>query len=147
MKNKGRLPHIMTVTAFVFFIILGLSCGTMQGVSQAITTEETTASIETTSQGIVYDMPPPAGKPFDTLGVVFATSVTKFDENGLEISSEEGVIIMLLREAQKLGGNDIYNLRIDEQVVFEQTTTGSRTITTKKVTNAGSALAIRYRNN
>jgi hypothetical protein len=145
MKNKGRLPHIITVTAFVVFIILGVSCGTMQ---QAIQTTDTkSASIETTSQGNVYNMPPPAEKPFDTLGMVFATSVTKFDENGLEISSEEGVIIMLLREAQKLGGNDIYNLRIDEQVVFEQTTTGSRTITTKKVTNAGSALAIRYRNN
>jgi hypothetical protein len=146
MKDKGRLPHIITVTAFMIFIVLGLSCGTMQRASQTIT-EDKTASIETTSKGVVHNMPPPDGKPFDVLGMIFATSVTKYDEKGLETISDEGVIIMLLREAQKLGGNDIYNLRIDEKVIFEQTIVGQRTITTKAVTYSGSALAIRYRNN
>jgi hypothetical protein len=119
----------------------------MQSATQVIPTENKTASVETTSKGLVHNMPAPDGKPFDILGMVFATSVTKFDEKGLEITSEEGIIIMLLREAQKIGANDIFNLRIEEQVIFEKTVVGLKTITEKKVTTSGSALAIRYRNN
>jgi len=53
---------------------------------------------------------------------------------------------MLLREAQKLGGNDILNLRIDEKETYTSVQTRGITTTTKTVTYTGSALAIRYRN-
>jgi hypothetical protein len=145
MMNKKSFLHFIAVMSFVVFIVLALACGTMQRATTA--TENTTASVETTSEGVVHNMPAPDGRPFEALGMVFATSVTKFNENGLEISSEEGVLIMLLREAQKLGGNDILNFRIEESVVCEQTTVVATRITRKTVTSAGSALAIRYRNN
>jgi len=146
MMNKKNLLHVIAVISLGGFILLGLSCGTMQRATQSAPTENTTASVETSTEGIVYHMPAPDGKPYDTLGMVFATSVTRFNENGLEISNEEGVLIMLLREAQKLGGNDILNLRIEESVVYEETTLGMTKVAKKTVTYAGSALAIKYRN-
>jgi len=162
--GKKRLGlHLVTILAIALFAFLAMSSAAstpaVGGVGSSI---ETVVSSTTTSRGLVHDMSDPNNKNYDTLGLVFASSVTKFDEKGLEISSQEGIITKLLKEAQKLGGEDILNLRVDENISYIQTTienaassssssSGSSTkkttvVTTKTVTYTGSALAIKYRN-
>jgi hypothetical protein len=144
--GKNRLVlHSAAILAIVFFAFLAIS----SGASTPAVTSTTVDSNQTSSKGAVYDMKPES-KPYDALGLVWASSVTKYDENGVEASSQEGVVILLLREAQKIGGNDIVNLRVDENVTFSRTQekVGSsiKTVTRKTVTYTGSALAIKYRN-
>jgi hypothetical protein len=151
-KNRLTL-HSVAILAIVLFAFLALSSATTKKKVIATTTtdEETAINSVTTTRAVVHDLPSPGHRPFDTLGLVFATSVTKFDENEFEIYSQEGIVTMLLREAQKLGGNDILNLRADENVTVFQTKTKEeggkeKVLTTRTVTVTGSALAIKYRN-
>ena len=143
--SKNRLTlHIVAVFVIVFFAFLAIS--------SAASSPKTTSKVESneiSSKGVIHNMPTPDQKPFDALGLVFATSVTNYDDKGQEVSTQEGIVILLLREAQKIGGNDIFNLRIDEKVTYtttqEKTSNGTKTITKKTVTYSGSALAIKYR--
>jgi hypothetical protein len=162
--GKNRLGlHWVTIAVIALFAFLAISSGASTPKTLASVGEDTIISSVTTTEAVVRDMPvpaqmpgppPPAGKQFDVLDLVFASSVSEIDENGLVISSQEGIVTMLLREAQKLGGNDILNLRIDKNETTIQTQTvteGSsgttkKTVTTKKITYTGSALAIKYRN-
>jgi len=150
--GKNRLAlHLAAIMAIVFFAFLAI--GSTSSTPSVVTSSEgeTVVSSKTTSSGRVYSSKPsPEERQYDALGLVFATTTTKFDEKGREITSEEGVITMLLREAQKLGGNDIINLRTDENVVVTETKIkdggNEKTVTRKTVTITGSALAIKYRN-
>jgi hypothetical protein len=158
--GKNRLGlHSVTIVVIALFAFLAISSTSSTPTPKTLPSvgEETIARSITTSDYIVNDMPvpePAAGKQFDVLGLVFATSVSEVDEKGQIISNQEGIVTMLLREAQKLGGNDILNLRVDENTIFIQTqvisegSSGKTTkvITTKKVTYTGSALAIKHRN-
>jgi len=168
--GKNRLAlHSVAVLTLVFFAFLAIgstpSNDKLKKDNATVSTsssEQTVVSSTTNTKGLFYHIPDPDKKPYDALGLVFATSVTKYDEKGLEVSSQEGIATMLLREAQKLGGNDILNLRIDENVTYVQTkventassssssssssTSKTTVITTKTVTYTGSALAIKYRN-
>jgi len=147
-KNRLAL-HFVAIMAIVFFAFLAISSAASTPKIVTPVGEETVISSKTTTTGRVNSIPGPNDRQFDILGLVFATSVTKFDVNGLEISSQEGIVTMLLREAQRIGGNDILNLRIDENVVFTQTkiktSSNEKTITTKTVTYTGSALAVKYK--
>jgi hypothetical protein len=146
--GKNRLAsHIAAVLAILFFAFLAIS----STASTPKTVTENEISSKTTSRGAVQNIEPdPAERPYETLGLVFATTVKKIDEKGKEVSDPESIVTVLLREAQKLGGNDIVNLRVDENVLVESasTTSGSSTkqVTTTTVTYTGSALAIKYRN-
>ena len=155
-KNRVAL-HWVTIMAIALFAFLAMSSGATTPKLITPIGEDTIVSSVTDSQGVVQNMPAPApagSKPFDILDLVFATSESVFDEKGMEISNQEGIVTMLLREAHKLGGNDILNLRVDENTIFIQTPVVSegssgkttKVITTKKVTYTGSALAIKYRN-
>ena len=155
-KNRVAL-HWVTISAIALFAFLAMSSGASTPKLITPIGEDTVISSVTDSKGVVQNLQvpqPTAGKQFDILDLVFATSVSEFDEKGLETSSQEGIVTMLLREAQKLGGNDILNLRVDENTIFIQTqvisegSSGKTTkvITTKKVTYTGSALAIKHRN-
>jgi len=146
-KNRLGL-HIVAILAIVFFAFLAIG-STASTPKAAPTGDETVVSSQTSSNGLVYNSKPaPLERQYDTLGLVFATTTTRFNEKGFEIASEEGIITMLLREAQKLGGNDIVNLRTDQNVVVTETkVSGSdKTYTSRTVTITGSALAIKYRN-
>jgi hypothetical protein len=151
--GKNRLAlHSVAVLSILLFAFLALSSGSSEKAVIAAPKDgvETVVSSTTTSNGNVYNLPGPEKRPFDTLGLVFATSVTKYDENGFEAFSEEGVVNLLLREAQKLGGNDILNLRTDENIIVIQTKVTvdgkEKTLTKRTVTKTGSALAIKYSN-
>lgn len=154
-KNRLVLHMAAILVTLVFGFMAVSSSATVPkkgAVKQTDESGETLISSTTISKGRVNYMVPPHEKSYETLGLVFATSVTEFDENGYETSNQEGVTTMLLREAQKLGADDILNLRIDENTVIIQITeeTKSTSGTTKKtllrrtVTYTGSALAIKY---
>ena len=149
MKKRQLVLHSVTILAIVLFAFLAIGSAAVS----STTRETTSVSSEISSEGNIYNMPPPnggvSGKSYTTLGLVFATSVMEFDEKGMEISNQEGIVIMLLREAEKLGGNDILNLRTDETVTYEVinstgTSSSSKKPSKKTVTTTGSALAIKY---
>ena len=152
MKKNELMSHIVFFLAFVSVTVLifGASCMAMPSVPH-FAPEPPVEKTDTTdkSTGTVHDFPDPASRPFDILGLVWATSVSQY-EDGKIVSSQEGIILMLLKEAENLGGNDILNLRTDESVVEAERRVRiegrERTITTRTVTQTGSALAIRYRN-
>jgi hypothetical protein len=99
---------------------------------------------------------PTEGKHYTILGMMFVTSVNRYDESGKEIESQEGVVFKLLRESQRLGGNDILNLRTEEKVAWVETTVEPeglnlslqkvppKVVKIKVVTVTGTALAIKY---
>jgi len=139
MRKRKVGLHLLALLAMAGFVFLAFSSG---ATAPATKTSEETTSSTTTSKGVVNDMPvpqAPAQKQFTSLGIVFATSVSKFDENGVEISSQEGIVTLLLREAQKLGADDILNLRTDENTTFTTTTTATTVGTTNPTTNVGTA--------
>jgi len=144
--------HLVAILTIVFFAFMAISSG---ATTPAVTASDDKTLVSTSStvssKGVVHDIPDPSQKRFNALGLVFAKSESNFDENGLEISSQEGIVNLLLREAQKLGGDDILNFRVDESVTFVKTQVTSnnstKTTTTKTVTYTGSALAIKYIDN
>ena len=160
-KKMVRL-HLVTIVVILVFAFLAIasSCVTPPPPEEVVTSSEETieSSVTQWEEGKVYHIPPPEEKSYETLGLVFATSVSKFDSEEKEISTQEGIVSMLLREAQKLGADDILNLRIDSNTTYTQTTTSdsvststssdskSSVVTTKTITYTGSALAIKYLN-
>jgi hypothetical protein len=156
MKDRKKMvPHFIAVITFCFFGVLALgSTATTKKAAVPDVTETTVVSSETTSTGKVYHLPGPEGKPYTTLGMVFATTTTEYNEKGNEITSQEGITTMLLREAHKLGADDIFNLRVDQNITWvatvttteDSSSTKTETVMTKTVTYTGSALAIKYVN-
>ena len=146
MRKRRLVLHSVTILAIVIFAFLAIGSAAIR--PNTVETASVSSSSVISSEGHIYNMPPPeggvSGKSYVTLGLVFATSVMEYDEKGKEISSQEGIIIMLLKEAQKLGGNDILNLRTDEKVTYDVTRQGNSSSSRKTVTTAGSALAIKY---
>jgi len=157
--SKNRLVlHLAAVLTILFFAFLAISSGasTPKATTTRIEYDEPAApTVVNTSQDTVVgrtehqkDSAPvksitgPTEKSYDALGLVFATSVTKYDAKGNVITSQESIVTLLLRESQKLGGNDIVNLRTDENT----TTRTGPGVYEKTVTVTGSALAIKYRN-
>jgi hypothetical protein len=118
---------ILSIALFAFHVI---GCKTAPKPIIAENVNVFTGSA-TVSTGAVYEIrPSPNMRPYEVLGLVFASMAIEIDGNKLEMSSQEGIITLLLREAHKLGGNDIINLRVDENNK-----------------NIGSAIAIKYLNN
>ena len=82
-------------------------------------------------------------KDFEVVEIIFLTSTATVDSNGLIIDGSPVTFEMLMREAQRVGADDIANLRIDE--IFTRTSVAEiaerRTVTFK-----ATALAIRYIN-
>jgi len=143
--GKNRLAlHIAAVLAIMFFAFLAIG----SAASTPSASSSASDSSQTISKGNVYQLEPDH-KPFDALGLIWVTSVKKFDEKGMETYSEGGVVTLLLKEAQKLGGNDILNLRVDENITYTKkdikTDNGFRTVTTKTITYTANALAIKYK--
>ena len=66
-------------------------------------------------------------KNFNTLGLIFVESTATLDSNGNIIEGSKITLDMLMREAHRLGADDIINLKIDEIQSFS---TGMRTIPT-----------------
>jgi uncharacterized protein YbjQ (UPF0145 family) len=80
-------------------------------------------------------------KDFTTMGIIFVTSSAMFDYNDQLISGSTITYEMLMKEAQKLGAEDIANLRIDEVTTINRS---SVDVTGKTITYKATALAIKY---
>jgi len=168
MTRRNIRTHGIALIAILFFGALALGSTASAPKLAHKTGDESVVSSVTKSYGVVHNMQDPNSsenmvyaslKPYTAMGMVFATSITNFDENGFEFASEESIMIMLLREAYKLGADDILNLRMSENTTWIETTasvennssSGTTTtkdtkIKTKTVTVTGSALAIKYQN-
>ncbi|MCL2244736.1 MAG: hypothetical protein FWC03_09775, partial [Treponema sp.] len=68
--------------------------------------------------GNIYNAAPIPVKDYETLGIIFAESTEITDENGNHNGSKI-TFAMLMREAAKLGADDVINLRIDVQEIKE----------------------------
>ena len=158
MIRKNILTHCIAIFAICLFGFLAL--GSAVSSPTVKTDGQTVVSSITSSHGVVHDMHPeqinyPDLKPYTSLGMVFATTTTKYDVNNFEISSQEGLVIMLLREAHEMGADDILNMRWSENTIWTETTLQSgspssassssvKKVRTKTITQSGSALAIKY---
>ncbi len=102
------------------------------------------------SQGEVEQIPL-AVKDFTVVDTIFLTSTAVLNENLDIIEGSEVTFEMLMKEAKKLGADDIANLRVDEVLFYENrpnpvtTSGGSSTITRRVITYTATALAIKYK--
>jgi len=100
-------------------------------------------------------------KDFIVVGMIFLTSSATIDSNGSIIEGSPVTYEMLMKEAQKLGADDIANLRIDEiqrnkeiqklrrervDHILSISTVSQRIIAKKEITYNATALAIKYVN-
>ena len=142
---KMSLKHTIAIMLLVIFaaFALGSTASTPDDFEEE--PAPTLSSNRTTTTGPAYNISPsPEARPYEVLGRVFATLVRTTDENGsVEVSSVESIQTLLLREAHKLGANDIVNIRVDENIQIMRNEEGTHTT----VTFTGSAIAIRYRAN
>ncbi|MDR2731380.1 MAG: hypothetical protein LBB81_10860 [Treponema sp.] len=108
---------------------------------------ETTSTVVEKEGGV--SMIPLVSKDFDIVEIVFLTSSATRNSRGDIIEGSEITFNMLMKEAQKLGADDIVNLRIDEITTeTEKVTVTERRTETEKVTITeykASALAIKYK--
>ncbi|MCL2831918.1 MAG: hypothetical protein FWD78_01995 [Treponema sp.] len=166
--KRNLLKHGGALFVIILFVALAFGSATQVSSVQKDSSDQIVISSETQSTGIVHDMQDPMFngnmeyskmKPYTTLGMVFATSTTNYDENGHEFASQESVLILLLKEAFKLGADDIVNLRTSVNTTWYQvlldnasqqntanTSTTPTKIMKKTVMISGSALAIKYIN-
>ena len=87
MKKSRLMLHIATVFGILFFAFMAISSSAS---TPNVVIENAIQSSKTTSEGVVFQMPTPNLKNFEILDLVFATSISNFDENGLIIASQEG---------------------------------------------------------
>jgi len=124
---------------FLLFIVLSIftftSCTTMTS---------PTRNYSYPFSGTVHEIPAIPIKDFEVRGIVFVRSTKIIDSNGNRTGSKI-TYEMLLLEAQKLGADDIINIRLDVnrvEEVFRENNGRRSTRTTYNYT--ASALAIKY---
>jgi hypothetical protein len=124
------------VLGLVVFCFVFIGCALLSPVlTPPVTTPpEITSTVD--KEGQVNRISYPI-KEFVALGIIFVTSSATINSRGDVIEGSEITFDMLMREAQKLGADDIVNLRIDEI----KTGDGRITIAEYKAT----ALAIKYK--
>jgi hypothetical protein len=148
MENRKRALHFISVTAFVIFIVLGLACATAPRASNA-TQEDNAEIIDFTYplEGITNSVKI-AGKDFTPVGIVFLNSEEKIDSRLSAHTGSKITYEMFMREAARLGADDVINIKIDVRqeratvAVGEGESRKKTTITTFMYTGTG--LAIKY---
>jgi uncharacterized protein YbjQ (UPF0145 family) len=138
MKNEKKwTPHLIAVTAFVIFIVLGLACANRP------------ATQDSASENISYPMLGSSNnaniaiKDYRTVGIVFVNSQEVYDSNG-EHTGSKITYEMFMREAAKLGADDVINIKIDANHKVEKGKDGSKSKTVTTFTYTGTGLAIKY---
>jgi uncharacterized protein YbjQ (UPF0145 family) len=119
MKNgKDKKLHFIAVMSFVIFIVLGLASTCKSTPDIPILSSEEYFEMNRDGQvkqvGFATDIV--TTKDFITVGLIFVESSVTLDSNNKIIEGSKITFDMLLKEAQKLGADDIINLRIDEIV-------------------------------
>jgi len=88
-------------------------------------------------------------KDFKIMGRIYVTSHAIMDANGFIIEGSIVTVEMLLKEAEKLGADDIMNLYMDTQIKNETVETvlsggEKQTRAGRRATYTATALAIKY---
>jgi len=117
--NGKYLPHIVAIAAFAVFIVLGLACAS-QPAEQPQPTQTQPAPVVTgdvmNKEGRISQASLVPEKNFNGIGLIFVESAAIIDSRGNVIEGSKITHEMLMREAQKLGADDIINLKIDERI-------------------------------
>ena len=100
---------------------------------------------EVKSYGEVEQIPLVA-KDFIIVGNIYVESTATLDSYGATISGSKVTFEMLMKEAEKLGADDIANLRIDEILTSVKTAdpSGQSTAIRRTITYKATAIAIKY---
>ena len=130
VKNCSFVRIYLTVLVFSFIFV---SCSSMNFASANLVSANLNKMKRT---GNVSDVILET-KDFITMGIIFVTSSVKIENNEI-ISGSKITFEMLMKEAQKLGADDIVNLRVDEIDTIEDSTD------THTTTYKATALAIKY---
>ena len=67
-----------------------------------------------TKEGVIMQANIVPLKDFSTLGIIFVESTAKINEDGLILEGTKITYDMLMKEAYKLGADDVINIKIDE---------------------------------
>jgi hypothetical protein len=124
--SEKWVKHGIAVSVIALFVVLALGSGTTP--PQPI--------VEGRIEGQVKQVVP-IEKDFEFLDVFFITTTATFDSSGNLINGSYVTYELLMKEVQKLGGDDFTNLRIDRKIDPKA----------KVNTYTASALAIKYKEN
>ena len=137
---------------FVVFCFVFIGCRGLPFVPSTTTEEITSTDVD--KEGKVSSVGL-REKDFVSVGMIFLNSSTAINSRGELVEGSEITFEMLMREAQKLGADDIVNLRIDKikSATERRTTTAGgsagRSTQTERLTITNykaTALAIKYVN-
>jgi hypothetical protein len=135
-KEFSVMKKIFGVLGLAVFCFGFIGCGITKAIIPTpAPVPETT--IGTEKEGLVARVVPESPRDFTVKGIIFVSSSAKINSRGEFIEGSGITYDMLMREAQKLGGEDFVNLRIDERKVNN----GNMTLADYKAT----ALAIKYK--
>jgi uncharacterized protein YbjQ (UPF0145 family) len=136
------MKKLILVTGLVVFCFYFTGCF---GLAPAVSRPPASSDIESTQskEGKVSSVHL-VDKDFVSLGIIFVSSTATKNFSGAIIEGSEITFEMLMKEAVKLGADDIVNLRIDEFI----TGTGGGYIGSQRKTYIeykATALAIKYK--
>lgn len=106
-----KVKSILGFSVLAVMVCFFSGCAT---VSQSLYDKEATKNYAQKQNGKYADVKPYTLRDFKVKGIVFVESKVNIDING-ERTGSEITNYMLMKEAQKLGADDIINVRIDEK--------------------------------
>ena len=115
-KGMFKEKSIYSFAALVFLVCFFFGCNTTTPNRGGITKYEkdATRNYEQIKKGGYVDIAPYTLRDFEIKGLVFVESKVTIDVNG-ERNGSEITNYMLMKEAQKLGADDVINVKIDEK--------------------------------
>lgn len=99
MMKKQKVLHAGTIVLILVFCFLAIGSGTK---------EKATVSAGLINQARQIE------KDFVGVGIIFLNSEAKIAGNGNILSGSKITYEMVMKEVERLGGDDVLNLRIDE---------------------------------
>jgi len=132
-KEKKLALHFLAVTALVIFIVLGVASTSTPNVKNDFSYPQSGISNNANI----------AVKDFKTVGIIFVNSTEVLDSTGSHTGSKI-THEMFMREAVKLGADDVINIKIDVNQKVDRETKNTTTKTVTTYTYTGTGLAIKY---
>lgn len=93
-------------------------CAALMGACYTPNKKYASTDLKHPQKGGFSNVVPVSVKDFKTVGIVYATSKVTYDINGDKIGSEI-TYEQLMREVEKLGGDDVINVRIDQRDMYD----------------------------
>ena len=144
MKNgKKRVLHLIAVMAFALFIVTGMAstCQSAPKPAAQVLPNISNDYISIKSRGKIGQVNIAPVKDFTIAGIIFVESNAVFDSDDHIVEGSKITYDMLMREAQKLGADDIINIKIDE-IEKISVTEEIRMVPTKVSTDSGNTKTV-----